>query len=78
MLSDTTNAPGLREYLVVYDDARVTEGGALELLQRVGRLYLKPKNDFPPAGMRNIPGYITRSTPARFTGICLRFRPHQP
>jgi hypothetical protein len=37
LLSDTTNAQGLREYLVVYGNARVTEGGAFDLLQRLGR-----------------------------------------
>jgi PPOX class probable F420-dependent enzyme len=69
LLSDKTNAQGLREYLVVYGDARVTEGGAVALLQRLAPLYLGPKADFPPRAMRNIPGYITRITPARFTGI---------
>jgi PPOX class probable F420-dependent enzyme len=69
MLSDTTNAQGLREYLVVYGNARVTEGGAVALLQRLGPLYLGPKADYPPASMRDIPGYITRITPARFAGI---------
>jgi hypothetical protein len=69
MLSDTTNAQGLREYLVVYGIAYVTEGGAFDLLQRLGRLYLGPNADFPPAAMRNIPGYITRITPSRFAGI---------
>jgi hypothetical protein len=37
MLSDATNAQGLREYLVVYRDARVTESGAFDLLQRLAR-----------------------------------------
>jgi PPOX class probable F420-dependent enzyme len=69
LLSDNTNAQGLREYLVVYGNARVTEGGAVQLLQRLAPLYLGPDADFPPAAMRNIPGYITRITPARFTGI---------
>jgi PPOX class probable F420-dependent enzyme len=36
MLSDTTNAQGLREYLLVHGDARVTDGGAFDLLQRLG------------------------------------------
>jgi hypothetical protein len=40
MLSDTTNAQGLREYLVVHGSARVTEGGAPALLQRSAPLYL--------------------------------------
>ena len=69
MLSDKTNAQGLREYLVVYGDARVTEGGAFDLLQRLARLYLGPSADYPPAELRNRPGYITRITPARYAGV---------
>jgi PPOX class probable F420-dependent enzyme len=68
-LSDKTSAQGMREYVVVYGNARVTEGGAVPLLQRLAPLYLGPKADFPPPSMRNIPGYITRITPARFSGI---------
>ncbi len=69
MLGDKTNARGLREYLVVYGNARVTEGGAVDLLHRLAPIYLGPKADFPPTAMRNVLGYITRITPARFTGI---------
>jgi hypothetical protein len=69
LLSDKTNAQGMREYAVAYGNARVTEGGAVELLQRLAKIYLGPKADFPPASMRDIPGYITRIAPARFTGI---------
>ena len=69
ILSDKINAQGLREYLVVYGNARVTEGGAFDLLQRLGRLYIGPNADFPPAALRNTAGYITRITPARFAGI---------
>ncbi len=69
MLSDTTSAMGLREYLVIYGNARVTEGGAVDLLRRLAPLYLGPNADFPPPAMRNIPGYVTRITPARFAGI---------
>jgi PPOX class probable F420-dependent enzyme len=68
-LSDKTNKQGMREYVVVYGDARVTEGGAVALLQRLTPIYLGPKVEFPPASMRNIPGYITRIAPARFSGI---------
>ena len=68
-LSDKANAQGMREYAVVYGNARVTEGGAVELLQRLAPIYLGPKADFPPASMRNIPGYVTRITPARFSGV---------
>ena len=69
MLGDKTNAQGLREYVVIYGNARVTEGGAVPLLQRLARIYLGPNVDFPPAAMRNIPGYITRITPTAFAGI---------
>jgi PPOX class probable F420-dependent enzyme len=69
LLGDQTNAQGLREYLVIYGNARVTEGGAVDLLKRLAPIYLGPNADFPPAAMRNIPGYITRITPARFAGI---------
>jgi len=40
LLSDKTNAQGMREYPVAYGNARVTEGGAVELLQRLGKIYL--------------------------------------
>jgi PPOX class probable F420-dependent enzyme len=59
LLGDKTSAQGMREYLVVYGSARVTEGGAVQLLQRLAPLYLGPNADFPPPAMRNIPGYIT-------------------
>jgi len=69
LLGEKTNAQGLREYLVVYGNARVTEAGAVDLLHRLAPTYLGPKADFPPAVMRNIPGYVTRIAPARFAGI---------
>jgi PPOX class probable F420-dependent enzyme len=69
LLGDKTNPQGLREYVVIYGNARVTEGGAVQLLQRLAPIYLGPKVDFPPPAMRNIPGFITRITPTRFTGI---------
>src|SRR6267143_5676184 len=65
LLGDRTNAQGLREYVVVYGNARVTEGAAVPLLQRLAPIYLGPKADYPPASMRNIAGYVTRITPSR-------------
>ena len=69
MLGDKTNAQGLREYLVIHGNARVTEGGAVNLLHRLGRIYLGPDADYPPGSMRQIAGYVTRIAPTRFTGI---------
>ena len=50
MLGDKTNAQGLREYLVIYGDARVTEGGAVDLLQRLALIYRKLIFHHPPCG----------------------------
>ncbi len=69
LLGDKTNAQGLREYVVIYGNARVTEGGAADLLQRLARIYLGPNAVYPPPAMRNIPGYITRIAPIRFAGV---------
>ena len=40
--STTTNEWGLLEYLVVYGTARVTEGGAADVLQGLAHTYLGP------------------------------------
>ena len=42
MLGHGKNAIGLQEYLVVYGQARITEGGAADLLQRLAYTYLSP------------------------------------
>ena len=62
------NPIGLTEYLVVNGTARITEGGAPELLQRLARTYLGPDVRFPP--MDNPPpGYITHITVDRISGV---------
>ena len=67
-LSDKNSAEGMREYVVAYGNARITEGGAVPLLQRLAKIYLGPKAVFPPAKL-NVPGFITRIAPDRFTGV---------
>ena len=47
---------GMREYVVIYGTARVTEGGAVPRLQRLAPIYLGPGAEYPPASMRNITG----------------------
>lgn len=65
--TETRNAMGLNEYLVVYGTARITEGGAPELLQKLAHSYLGPGVRFPP--MDNPPaGYITRISVDRVAG----------
>jgi PPOX class probable F420-dependent enzyme len=46
--SARVNDWGLREYVVLEGTARVTEGGAAALLQRLARTYLGPEVVFPP------------------------------
>jgi PPOX class probable F420-dependent enzyme len=69
MLAPGKNPMGLQEYLVVYGKARITEGGAAALLQRLAQIYLGSNVEFPPTPYRDKPGYITRITPERFTGV---------
>jgi PPOX class probable F420-dependent enzyme len=66
--ADTHNQMGLREYLVIHGSARITEGGAAELLQRLARVYLGPDVKFPPMDDPP-PGYITRITVERVGGV---------
>lgn len=63
-----TNEWGLREYLVLTGTAKVSEGGAAELLQRLAYTYLGPGVTFP--GMPNPPpGYVVRVRVDRVSGV---------
>jgi PPOX class probable F420-dependent enzyme len=66
--SDRINDWGLREYLVITGTARVTEGGAAELLQRLARTYIGPDAIFP-AMPDPPPGFVTRVAVERVSGI---------
>jgi PPOX class probable F420-dependent enzyme len=61
------NAIGMRNYAVVYGQARITEGGAPELLQRLAYTYVGPGVTFPPMPDPP-PGYVTRIRVERMTG----------
>src|SRR3989442_11056507 len=62
------NPMGLDEYLVVHGTARITEGGAAALLQRLAATYIGPGVKFPPMDAPP-PGYVLRVTPERIGGI---------
>jgi PPOX class probable F420-dependent enzyme len=60
--------PGLKQYLVIHGRARLGEGGAPELLQRLAHVYLGPEVKFPP--MEDPPpGHVMRIAVERIGGI---------
>ena len=62
------NAYGLDHYLVLRGTARVTEGGAPELLQRLAYTYIGPGVRFP-AMPNPPPGFVIRVAVDRLSGI---------
>jgi PPOX class probable F420-dependent enzyme len=66
--TDEINEFGLNRYLVLQGTARVTEGGAPELLQRLAHTYLGPEVKFPPMPDPP-PGFVTRVTVERIKGV---------
>ncbi len=66
--TDRKNQWGLTEYLVVYGNARITEGGAPELLQQLAYTYLGPDVKFP-AMPDPPPGFVTRVSVERIGGV---------
>lgn len=66
--SSTKSAMGLTEYLLVYGQARIEEGGAPELLQKLAEIYMGPGVKFPP--MDNPPpGFIIRTQVEHIGGV---------
>lgn len=61
------NDIGMQNYAVVYGRARITEGDAPGLLQRLAEVYVGPGTVFPPMPDPP-PGFVTRITVDRVTG----------
>jgi PPOX class probable F420-dependent enzyme len=66
--TNSHNERGLVEYLVIHGTARISEGGASPLLQRLAHTYLGPDVEFPPPGAAQ-PGFITHITVDRISGV---------
>jgi hypothetical protein len=66
--SPTLNAMGIIEYLVIYGRARITEGGAPELLQQLAHVYMGPDVIFPQMDSPP-PGFIIHTTVERIGGV---------
>jgi PPOX class probable F420-dependent enzyme len=68
MVNGERNGYGLDEYVVLHGRARLTEGGAAELLQRLARVYLGPDVRFP--AMPDPPaGWVIRVAIERIIGV---------
>ena len=66
--AQTRSSMELTEYAVLYGVARIQEGGAAELLQKLAEVYIGPGVKFPP--MENPPpGYVTRIRVDRIEGV---------
>jgi PPOX class probable F420-dependent enzyme len=57
----------LAEYAVVYGTGRVTEGGASDLLHRLGKVYVEPGFEFPVTAAADA-GFVLRVSIDRVTG----------
>ncbi len=66
--TDQRNEMGLTEYLVVKGTARITEGGAVELLRKLAKTYQGPDADFLPGD--GLPGgYVTHIRVDKISGV---------
>jgi PPOX class probable F420-dependent enzyme len=68
VMTGSRNSYGLDEYLVVEGTARITDGGAPALLQKLAQRYIGPGTNYPlpddpPAG------FITRITATKLGGV---------
>jgi PPOX class probable F420-dependent enzyme len=67
-IGQNTSKERMREYVVAYGRARITEGGAVPLLRRLAPIYLGPGAEYPPASMQNIASYVKPNHPGSFFG----------
>jgi PPOX class probable F420-dependent enzyme len=66
--SGTRSAMGLTEYLTIYGQGTIEEGGAPQLLQELAYVYLGPDIKFPPMPDPP-PGFINRVKVERVSGV---------
>ena len=66
--ADGDNGIGMRNYLVVHGRARITEGGAPQLLNSLAQTYVGPGTSFPPMPDPP-PGFVIHITAERVGGM---------
>jgi PPOX class probable F420-dependent enzyme len=65
---DTRNQVGMQHTMVVHGTARITEGGAAQLLYDLGKVYVGPDAEFRPSD-DPAAGYVVRIAVDRVGGI---------
>jgi PPOX class probable F420-dependent enzyme len=66
--TNTKSSMGLTEYVVLYGEAQIEEGGAPELLQRLADVYMGAGVKFPPLD-NPPPGFVTRVRVTKIDGV---------
>jgi PPOX class probable F420-dependent enzyme len=66
--AEGANPVGMANYLVVHGTARLVEGGAPELLQRLAAVYVGPGVKFPPFDDPP-PGHVIHISAERIGGV---------
>ena len=66
--TDRMNEMGMTEYLVIKGTARITEGGAADVLRKLAKLYIGPDAEYRP-GAELPPGYVTHIAVDRISGV---------
>lgn len=66
--ADGENPLGLDNYLIAHGSARLEEGGAPELLQRLAKTYLGPDVKFPPMDSPP-PGHVIHMSVEKIGGV---------
>ncbi|MGD9701150.1 MAG: PPOX class F420-dependent oxidoreductase [Acidimicrobiia bacterium] len=66
--ADGANPVGMTNYVIVHGTARLVEGGAPELLQRLAEIYVGPGVRFPPFDDPP-PGNVIHITAERIGGV---------
>ena len=66
--TDRINEMGLAEYLVLTGTARITEGGAVDVLRKLAKTYIGADAEFLP-GDNVPPGYVTHITVDKIGGV---------
>lgn len=66
--AEGANPVGMANYLIVHGTARLVEGGAPELLQRLAEVYIGPGVKFPPFD-NPPPGHVIHISAERVGGV---------